>query len=858
MRAEVKGRFIYAGGRKVYLRGVTYGTFAPGPDGLSFPDPEVVARDFTMMQAAGINSVRTYTPAPRWLLDLAHEHGLWVMAGIPWEEHVTFLDQRDVMRSIEDRVRAGVRSMAGHPALLAYTIGNEIPGGISRWHGRRPMERFIRRLYDAAKDEDPEGLVTYVNFPTTEYLQLPFVDFMTFNVYLEERETLERYLARLHNIAGELPLVMAEIGLDSRTNGEDVQATALEWQVGTAFASGCAGAFVFAWTDEWHRGGHEIDDWDFGLVDRERRPKPALTAVGGSFARLHRDALATWPRISVAVCTHNGAAWLPGCLDALGEVDYPDFEVIVVSDGSTDATHAIAEAADVRLLVHDDNRGLSAARNTALAAATGEIVAYIDDDARPDRDWLRYLALEFARSEHAAVGGPNIAPATDRAVADCVANSPGGPVHVLLTDEIAEHVPGCNLAVRRDALVAIGGFDEQFRIAGDDVDVCWRIQEAGDTIGYSPGAMVWHHRRNSIRAYVRQQRYYGRAEALLERKWPERYNRLGHLSWAGRIYGAGSRMGRPHPRARIHHGTWNASPFQSIYEPAPTTLRSIALMPEWLLVIALLGVVSLLGVLWWPLLLALPLFVAGVSAVVARAYRAADRSNDFAYRRQPLGRRALLRSLTTLLHIVQPFVRLTGRLEAGLTPWRRRAAPAMAVPRRRRLSIWSERWASLEDWLARVEEWLHPENRTTSRGTEWDRWDLEVRGGQFGVGRLLGAVEEHGAGRQLVRFRVWPVPSRGALAAVGVCLGVAGVTLLDGPVPASIAFLVLALLLVAAMVYDCGRATGTLLEACDALADETRHADEEAAAQAAAAERFRHADPPNGAPGTTTPAREHV
>jgi hypothetical protein len=172
-----------------------------------------------------------------------------------------------------------VRACAGHPAVLCYTIGNEIPAPIVRWHGRRRVERFLARLYCAAKAEDPEGLVTYVNYPSTEYLQLPFVDFVCFNLYLESQKSLEAYLARLQNIAGDRPLVMAEIGLDSRRHGADAQAHALTWQVRTAFAAGCAGVFVFAWTDEWYRGGQDIDDWDFGLTDRERRPKPALAAV---------------------------------------------------------------------------------------------------------------------------------------------------------------------------------------------------------------------------------------------------------------------------------------------------------------------------------------------------------------------------------------------------------------------------------------------------------------------------------------------------------------------------------------------------------------------------------------------------
>ena len=145
------------------MRGVTYGTFAPSRSGELYPDPDVVASDFAQMTANGFNAVRTYTLPPHWLLDMAADQGLRVMVGIPWEQHVDFLEDRRRVRSIESRVRAAVASCAGHPAVLCYAIGNEIPSPIVRWLGRRPVERHIERLCRAAKSEDPGGLVTYVN-----------------------------------------------------------------------------------------------------------------------------------------------------------------------------------------------------------------------------------------------------------------------------------------------------------------------------------------------------------------------------------------------------------------------------------------------------------------------------------------------------------------------------------------------------------------------------------------------------------------------------------------------------------------------------------------------------------------------
>ena len=198
----------------------------------------------------------------------------------------------------------------------------------------------------------------------------------------------------------------------------------------------------------------------------------------------------------------------------------------------------IAEEYGFRV-IRTPNRGLSSARNTGLEAATGEIVAYIDDDARPDPHWLYYVAHTFLTTDYAGVGGPISCLPQSGPVSWCVENAPGGPIHVLLNDREAEHIPGCNMAFRKSALLAVGGFDPRYRTAGDDVDICWKLQARGWKLGFNPAAVVWHHRRNSVRAYWRQQVGYGRAEALLEKKWPEKYNAAGHLTWAGRLYGGG-------------------------------------------------------------------------------------------------------------------------------------------------------------------------------------------------------------------------------------------------------------------------------------------------------------------------------
>src|SRR4029078_4608186 len=119
--------------------------------------------------------------------------------------------------------------------------------------------------------------------------------------------------------------------------------------------------------------------------------------------------------------------------------------------GETARQHSRVRVVDI------PNSGLSSARNVGLAHATREIVAYTDADTRVDADWLTYLLQRFVTWDVVGSGGPNVVPADDPPMAQCIARAPGGPTHVLLDDRIAEHVPGRHMAVRRGALLAHRG-----------------------------------------------------------------------------------------------------------------------------------------------------------------------------------------------------------------------------------------------------------------------------------------------------------------------------------------------------------------------------------------------------------------
>ncbi len=248
------------------------------------------------------------------------------------------------------------------------------------------------------------------------------------------------------------------------------------------------------------------------------------------------------PMVSVVICAYNAERTMEACLESLRKLDYPNYEVVVVDDGSRDRTAEISARFPEFRLIRQPNKGLSVARNVGMQAARGEIIAYTDSDCVVDSHWLRFMVGAMTANGFDACGGPNYAPHEEGRTEACVSASPGAPCHVLTAEDRAEHLAGCNMVFRKDVLQRIGGFDPQFTAAGDDVDICWRALDAGFVLGFCPAAFVWHFRRNTVKAYYNQQRGYGKAEAMLYLKYPDRFNALGQVMWRGRIPGLARTM----------------------------------------------------------------------------------------------------------------------------------------------------------------------------------------------------------------------------------------------------------------------------------------------------------------------------
>jgi O-antigen biosynthesis protein len=571
-------------------------------------------------------------------------------------------------------------------------------------------------------------------------------------VFLHQRPAFESYLARLQMLAGNHPLLLSEYGGDSIREGIKAQAEKLSWQTEAICRAGLAGAVVFSFTDDWHRSGQQIDDWAFGLTTREREPKPAFAAVREAFRQAPTFPLTSIPRVSVVVACYNGERTLRVCLESLSQLRYPDYEVIVIDDGSTDGSPAILDQFPTIRSIRQHHAGLSAARNRGIDAASGTVIAFTDADCRPDPDWLYYLVQELSRNGFAGVGGPNLLPPDDSLVAAAVMVSPGGPTHVMLTDREAEHVPGCNMAFFKWALDKIGRFDPLFHTAGDDVDLCWRLQEHGCRIGFSPAGFVWHYRRATPAAYLKQQFGYGEAEALLARKHPGAFNARGGGLWRGRIYSP-AQFSVQLRRPVIYHGLFGSGFFQKRHAPAPDSLIMACTSLDYHVLIntPLLIGSTVLPWLW-------PIFFTSLSASLGICALAGLQAH------LPPGKRtSWSRPLVAALFFLQPIVRGYARYRWRFlirsirpTTFRRPIPPEAWRPGQSRQVISCSSDGSTDRFglLKHILERLDVDGWQWKADTGWSDADVEVFGPRWSRLRLITVGEAHTPGHHVLRCRI--------------------------------------------------------------------------------------------------------
>ena len=206
------------------------------------------------------------------------------------------------------------------------------------------------------------------------------------------------------------------------------------------------------------------------------------------------------PKVSVVVPAYNAETTIGPLLDSLLRVDYPDFEVIVINDGSRDGTHDVVVRYPVRL-VNQWNKGASAARDAGLRLASGEIVAYVDSDVTVTPDWLRNLVKPFADPSIAATTGHMIVMKNETCASWMRSLDIERRYSRRKTFTRVAHGPNC--AFRRSILLEVGGFDPAWYHA-EDTEVSYRIWQKGYRIRYVPEAIVYHVADENWRTFLRK------------------------------------------------------------------------------------------------------------------------------------------------------------------------------------------------------------------------------------------------------------------------------------------------------------------------------------------------------------------
>ncbi|HJU11783.1 MAG TPA: glycosyltransferase [Candidatus Binataceae bacterium] len=713
------GKFFSRAGDKFFLKAVRLEV----PSGLlDFESKIALRKRLADLHAAHTNTFLISDENAEPVLDLASRPDSHALV------EINIVEDQLLSRSLFDGFRNRVAELRSYTGIIGYLLNCQINPELLRDRGPERIRRRLAAILAAVRELDPHRMIGFKHLPGTSGLILPDEDFVYTVAPPIAADELHSLIVRLHNLAEARPVVLE---LPHRA---PEQSQVIE----SAFAWGTAGIVA-----------HEMLAGNCRSPQAEAHAFLLRTLKGAElmpFLALNGDCPpkpARTPKVSVVVCAYNAERTMRPCLESLRRLDYPNFEVIIVDDGSRDATAQIAADFPDFRLIRQPNKGLSAARNVGLQAALGEIVAYTDSDCVVDRHWLTFMVRAMLDRGFDACGGPNYAPHEDGSVEGCVAASPGAPSHVLIGDDRAEHLAGCNMVFRKAALEAAGGFDPQFTAAGDDVDICWRLIDSGYSLGYSPSAFVWHFRRNTVKAYYGQQRGYGKAEAMLYFKYPGRFNLLGQVKWKGVIPG----LARTIPgggRRRLQRVRSNDE-LQGVAEK-PLSLIAVAPMTtEWTLLSAVLLLLSwLFGVTIWPAAVALaagPFWAAyyALKAPLEKCHRGA-------------ASRFLIGWLAYSGTIVRTVARYRWRARArhpALFDDNVRQRPTISWLRRSlRLSYWNDSYTTREAILENIRKIFTSLGRPVITDAGWNDFDLVVKPNLWTRIQFRTAEEELG-GMQL-------------------------------------------------------------------------------------------------------------
>lgn len=221
-------------------------------------------------------------------------------------------------------------------------------------------------------------------------------------------------------------------------------------------------------------------------------------------------------KVSVIIVVKNRERLIGKCLQSLMEVDYPDYEVIVVDDHSIDNTTGTVRTFPVKLL-KSNGAGIGAGKNTGIRDASGEIIAFTDSDCLVAKDWLSQMVKHHVQyPDVMGVGGIIKNPIPKNFFARFGQKLCFDPP--LPQQGFVKTIGGNNVSYKRDVFDIVGLFDERF-ITGEDPDMCWRLLHKGMKILYSPSIEIHHIHRSTFAGFLKQQFWYGQGNLQLCQKY---------------------------------------------------------------------------------------------------------------------------------------------------------------------------------------------------------------------------------------------------------------------------------------------------------------------------------------------------
>ncbi|HUO06529.1 MAG TPA: glycosyltransferase [Candidatus Binataceae bacterium] len=657
------------------------------------------------------------------ILDIVAQAGLAALIELKIEAN-EIMNRRQFHAAVS-RIAQVAGRLQRHPALAGFLIDCPISQDELRVVGLANVRRRLRAAVRAIKSRAPEAMAAIKVRPETICSSILEEDFLYGEIPALAPVEIRDFVVTLHNLAEARPVV---IEFAQASPGQDEA-------VAVAFGTGAAGVVAPPVP------APVSNDWLGVRMMRAADVMPFVTLNGTCPPRP-----AKLPMVSVVICAYNAERTMRACLESLRKLDYPNFEVVIVDDGSRDRTAEISMDFPEFRLIRQPNKGLSTARNVGMHAARGEFIAYTDSDCVVDPHWLTLMVRSIEEHGFDGCGGPNYAPHEETWVGASCSASPGAPSHVLVAANRAEHLAGCNMVFSKASLLKVGGFDPQFTAAGDDVDICWRLLDAGFHLGFCPGAFVWHFRRNTIKAYYGQQRGYGRAEALLYPRYASRFNVMGQIAWRGTIPGIARTI--PGGSHRIVRWIRGGGAGQTVFDPGLTLASVLPQTLEWTVLSAALLVASI--AFGWTIVPAATMLAMGpLWAFYYSQHAPLEKCHDSTMARLLIAYLAwtgpMVRTIARYKNRAKAMAALSDNEEIELEYSRRiRQRPTIQWLRRAvRLAYWNEEYTTRDSLLDRILKLLGRDGYPAIVSPGWNDVDIEVLPNPWTRIELKTADEEH-------------------------------------------------------------------------------------------------------------------